>query len=30
MTNCPRCGKTGLQPDSIHTCTPLALKGERE
>ena len=26
MTNCPRCGKTGLQPDSIHTCAPLALK----
>ena len=26
MTHCPRCGKTGLQPDSIHTCTPLALK----
>ena len=26
MTHCPRCGKTALQPDSIHTCTPLALK----
>ena len=25
MTHCPRCGKTGLQPDSIHTCTPRAL-----
>ena len=24
--SCPRCGKTGLQPDSIHTCTPLALR----
>ena len=24
--SCPRCGKTGLQPDAIHTCTPLALK----
>lgn len=23
--SCPRCGKTGLQPDSIHTCTPRAL-----
>ena len=25
MTHCRRCGKTGLQPDSIHTCTPRAL-----
>ena len=26
--SCPRCGKDN--PAEIHTCTPLALKGERE
>ena len=26
MTDCKTCGKTGLQPDAIHTCTPLALR----
>ena len=26
MSDCQTCGKTGLQPDSIHTCTPLALR----
>lgn len=26
MSNCKTCGKTGLQPDAIHTCTPLALR----
>jgi hypothetical protein len=25
MTHCHRCGKTALQPDAIHTCTPKAL-----
>ena len=27
---CKRCGKTGLQPDSVHTCSPQAKKDDKK
>ena len=27
---CKRCGKTGLQPDGVHTCSPQAKKDDKK